>query len=362
MINAIKDEKFTHFFENSEYEIMTNEGYMNFVGILQTVPYEVYILKTKYHTLECADKHIVFMSTGDKHPVFVKDLKPGQFIQVEENEKHSDIDEVISIEKTERIEEMYDIQITENEKFSFYTNGVLSHNTKFFEMLSGIIEIDGEKETKTEEQLKNESHRAMGKILIGEKLEPVSMGKVGVVQQNYPLFNHLTIYHNMDVAAIGKHKDAKLRKDMIEDILTRFDLITKKNDYPAQLSGGQKQRAAIAQQILCSNNFLLMDEPFSGLDINMVHKVSDLIVKVANMHELNTVILVSHDIVSTAAISDTLWIMGRDRDLHNNIIPGSKIKYQYDLIERDLAWKPGIEATIGFHALIDEIRALFPTL
>ena len=67
-----------------------------------------------------------------------------------------------------------------------------------------------------------------------------------------------------------------------------------------------------------------MDEPFSGLDINMVAKVSSLIVEVANMHELNTVILVSHDIISTAAISDTLWVMGRDRDEQNNIIPGEK--------------------------------------
>lgn len=234
--------------------------------------------------------------------------------------------------------------------------------TKFFEMLSGIITIDSEKETLGEEELKKISYRSIGKILIGEKLQPVKMGMVGVVQQNYPLFRHLSIYDNMEVAAIKKHKDEKLRKDMIEDILNRFDLLKRKNAWPDELSGGQRQRAAIAQQILCSNNFLLMDEPFSGLDINMVHKVSNLIVEVANMHELNTVIIVSHDIVSTAAISDTLWIMGRDRDSQNNIIPGSKIKHQYDLMERGLAWQPGIETTIGFHALIDEIRILFPNL
>lgn len=220
--------------------------------------------------------------------------------------------------------------------------------TKFFEILSGIIPINNE--------------NACGSVLIGEKLEPVKIGQVGVVQQNYPLFNHRTIYKNMDIAASTKTSDAKERKDRIEDILTRFDLIKRKDFYPAQLSGGQKQRAAIAQQILCSNNFLLMDEPFSGLDINMVAKVSNLIVEVANMHELNTVILVSHDIISTAAISDTLWVMGRDRDEQNNIIPGSKIKHQFDLMERGLAWQKGIESSSSFHALIDEIRAMFPNL
>lgn len=216
--------------------------------------------------------------------------------------------------------------------------------TKFFEILSGILQPN------------------TGTVLVGQKLEPVKIGMVGVVQQNYPLFNHLSIYKNMEVAANGKYKDAKLRKDAIEDILNNFDLLKRKDYWPMQLSGGQRQRAAIAQQILCSNNFLLMDEPFSGLDVNMVKKVSDLIVKVANMHELNTVILVSHDMVSTAAISDTLWVMGRDRDEQNNIIPGSKIKHQYDLIEKGLAWQPGIESTPLFHSLIDEIRTMFPTL
>lgn len=216
--------------------------------------------------------------------------------------------------------------------------------TKFFEILSGI------------------TYPTTGTVLIGEKLEPVKIGQVGVVQQNYPLFNHLSIYDNMEIAAKRKHKNQKERKEIIEDILNRFNILKEKNHWPSQLSGGQKQRAAIAQQILCSNNFLLMDEPFSGLDINAVRAVSDIIIETANMHELNTVIIVSHSIEATASISDTLWVMGRDRDIENHIIPGSKIKYQFDLMERGLAWQKGIESTPGFHQLIDEIRNIFPTL
>jgi len=220
--------------------------------------------------------------------------------------------------------------------------------TKFFEMLSGIIPINGK--------------NAVGQVLIGEKLEPVKIGNVGVIQQNYPLFEHRTIYGNLDIAAKMKYKDKKERADRINDILARFDLDKRKNYYPIQLSGGQRQRAAIAQQILCSNNFLLMDEPFSGLDPLMIEKVSNLIIEVANMHELNTIIIVSHDILSTAAISDTLWVMGRDRDEKGEVIPGAKIKYEYDLIEKGLAWRPNIEITPEFHALCDELRGLFPTL
>ncbi len=102
-------------------------------------------------------------------------------------------------------------------------------------------------------------------------------------------------------------------------MLDRFNLRKQAALYPAQLSGGQKQRAAIAQQLLCSDHFLLLDEPFSGLDVIMIEKVSEMIVEIACTHELNTVIIVSHDIVSTAAIADTLWLMGRDRDANGNI-------------------------------------------
>jgi len=220
--------------------------------------------------------------------------------------------------------------------------------TKFFEMLSGIIPINDK--------------NALGKISIGQNLEPVKLGRVGVIQQNYPLFEHRTIYSNLDIAASIKYKDAKERAERINDILVRFDLDKRKKFYPSQLSGGQRQRVAIAQQILCSNNFLLMDEPFSGLDPNMVKKVSKLIIEVANMHELNTIIIVSHDILSTTAIADTLWVMGRDRDEKGEVIPGAKIKYEYDLIEKGLAWRPNIESTHEFHSLCDELRGLFPNL
>ena len=220
--------------------------------------------------------------------------------------------------------------------------------TKFFEILSGIIPID------------NKS--AKGQVLIGEKLEPVKLGKVGVVQQNYPLFEHRTIYKNLDIAAKLKYKNKSERADRVNDVMTRFDLDKRKDFYPIQLSGGQRQRAAIAQQILCSNNFLLMDEPFSGLDPIMIKKVSGLIIEVANMHELNTIIIVSHDILSTAAISDTLWVMGRDCNEKGEVIPGAKIKYEYDLMQRGLAWRPNIETTPEFHSLCDELKGLFPSL
>jgi NitT/TauT family transport system ATP-binding protein len=109
--------------------------------------------------------------------------------------------------------------------------------------------------------------------------------------------------------------------------------------YPVQLSGGQRQRIAIIQQILCSEHYLLMDEPFSGLDIKVEDKVIQLILKVANMDDLNTVIVVTHDVSAAASVSDHIWALGRDFDDQGNPLPGSHIKFTYDLIERGLCWE-----------------------
>jgi len=222
--------------------------------------------------------------------------------------------------------------------------------TKLFELLSGIIPLD------------NKEH-AFGKILIGEEQEPVRLGRVGVIQQSYPLFEHRTVQGNLEVAAAIKFKNKSEREDRITSILKEFDMESRRKFYPATLSGGQKQRVAIAQQILCSNNFLLMDEPFSGLDPTMIEKVSSLILKVANMHELNTMIIVSHDIFATCVVSDTLWVMGRERDEKGEIIPcGASIVKEYDLIERGFAWRPDIATIPAFRAMIDEVYKLFPKL
>jgi ABC-type nitrate/sulfonate/bicarbonate transport system ATPase subunit len=93
--------------------------------------------------------------------------------------------------------------------------------------------------------------------------------------------------------------------------------------YPAQISGGQRQRIAIAQQLLCSEHFLLMDEPFSGLDLVMEAKVCELINEIACLDELNPIIVVTHDVTAAATVADHLWLMGRDRGASGNIIPGA---------------------------------------
>jgi ABC-type nitrate/sulfonate/bicarbonate transport system ATPase subunit len=203
---------------------------------------------------------------------------------------------------------------------------------------------------------------ASGGVYINGQKRPVTPGEVGVVAQNYPLLNHRTILGNLLVAARKKTANEKEAIEKSIALLDQLGLSDKALAYPASLSGGQRQRVAIAQQLLCSSHFLLMDEPFSGLDPHAKTKVCEMILKVSTADELNTTIVITHDIESSVRIADTIWLLGRDLDANGRLIPGAKIKYRYDLISRGLAWHGQIDSTPEFFELCKELKLRFAEL
>jgi len=201
-----------------------------------------------------------------------------------------------------------------------------------------------------------------GEVRINASQEHVSPGQMGVVFQSYPLFKHRTVIDNLIIA--GKQAgltDEQARAKALE-LLEEFGVSDKADMHPKKLSGGQKQRVAIAQQLMCSGHFLLMDEPFSGLDPIMKERACETIRKVAAKDELNTIIVVTHDISAALAVSDTLWLLGRDRDAKGEIIPGAYIKKTYNLIALGLAWHMDVTRTPQFGDVLAMIRADFQTL
>src|SRR5947199_2200604 len=201
-----------------------------------------------------------------------------------------------------------------------------------------------------------------GQVLLGDEGKPVERGMVGVVAQNYPLFGHRTVLGNLLLAGAQSGLSGEQAKARAMDYLRRFDLEGQARHYPPQLSGGQRQRVAIAQQFMCSENLLLLDEPFSGLDPLAVDRVAGLLEEVACMDELNTIIVVTHDIAAALQVADTIWLLGRDRDKEGKVIPGARIQQSYNLIERGLAWRDGVANLPEFVLMMREIRARFPTL
>jgi ABC-type nitrate/sulfonate/bicarbonate transport system ATPase subunit len=200
-----------------------------------------------------------------------------------------------------------------------------------------------------------------GGVVLGLKSTPVAAGAVGVVFQDYPLLRHRTVETNLIIAGTMrgmKYVDAERRA---RELLEKFRLADRAGFYPAQLSGGQRQRVAIAQQLVVPKNLLLMDEPFSGLDPAALDEVIQLLVEVANLDELNTIVIVTHDIHSALVISDTVFMLGRDR-ADGKIVPGARIQTTYDLVEKDLAWRNDVEDDPKFVALERDVRSKFKSL
>lgn len=201
-----------------------------------------------------------------------------------------------------------------------------------------------------------------GDVLVGSPGAVVERGMVGVVAQQYPLFEHRTVWSNLMVAAARSGRSDAESEKRAHELLERFKLLDRKSFYPAQLSGGQRQRVAIAQQIMCSEQFLLMDEPFSGLDVVALDAVQELISEVTHANTLNTTIVVSHDIVAVCEIADQVVLLGRDVDATGRIVPGAKVMATYDLAERGLAWRKGVTSEPEFIRVVEEIRNRFPLL
>ena len=201
-----------------------------------------------------------------------------------------------------------------------------------------------------------------GTVRIEKEGVPVQKGMVGVVAQNYPLFAHRTVLGNLLVAGDHSGLGRASVKEKAMSLLERFELTRHASKYPSQLSGGQRQRVSIAQQFMCSEHFLLMDEPFSGLDLIAEENVCEFIREMARSDDLKTFILVTHDVRAACSVADTIWLMGRDRDAAGNIIPGARVQAEYNLVERGIAWQPDATERPEFRELLREIRALFPRL
>lgn len=201
-----------------------------------------------------------------------------------------------------------------------------------------------------------------GSVLVGPKGEPVRQGMMGVVFQHYPLFAHRTVLGNLITAGKQAGLSGDQARTKAQELLETFGLSERAKYYPAQLSGGQRQRVAIAQQFICSHHYLLMDEPFSGLDPLAIARVGKMIQDVANLEEFNTIIIVTHDIEAALEVADTIWVLGRDRGPDDQIIPGARIQATYNLIDRGLTWRENIRTSREFLQLQQEIYALFPRL
>ena len=194
-------------------------------------------------------------------------------------------------------------------------------------------------------------------------LVPIEAGMVGMVYQSYDLYPFLTVKNQL---ALGAKKGGFKGKELDEKVefhLNYFRLREHSNKYPNQLSGGQKQRLAIAQQLLCSNMLLLMDEPFSGLDPLIKQDICELISDIAQLDELQTIIIVSHDIEPTLSIADTVWLLGKTSNGKSKNDKGSAtIIESINLMDKGLCWQENIMDSPQFQEMCNYVTKRFKAL
>lgn len=198
---------------------------------------------------------------------------------------------------------------------------------------------------------------------VAGEMRSVKVGDVGVVFQRYPLFDDLNVLDNLVVPATRSGMNAKEAKEKALRYLDEFDLVKQGLAWPVQLSGGQRQRVAILQQLMLDRHFIILDEPFSGLDPVNITNVIRLITRIAHEHTLNTFIVITHDVTSALIISDHVYLLGRDRNEKGEPIPGARIMKEYDMIAEGLAYRADIEDLPRFAEIRKEIKMIeFPKL
>jgi iron(III) transport system ATP-binding protein len=162
----------------------------------------------------------------------------------------------------------------------------------FIAVDAGSIEIDGQT------------------VASAERSVPPEQRGIGLVFQDYALFPHLRVDENI---AFGlRHADAAARRQRVDTMLELVGLSAQARRYPHELSGGQQQRVALARALAPAPRLLLMDEPFSNLDVELRARLGAEVRQILKASGTSA-ILVTHDQQEAFAIADRVGVMHRGR-------------------------------------------------
>ncbi|WP_291993227.1 ABC transporter ATP-binding protein [Candidatus Accumulibacter sp. ACC003] len=135
---------------------------------------------------------------------------------------------------------------------------------------------------------------------------PPEKRQIGMVFQDYALFPHLSVAANVGfgLAALA----AGERRQRVADLLSTVGLAGQGGKYPHELSGGQQQRVALARALAPQPQLLLLDEPFSNLDVGLRERLSLEVREILKSQNI-TAVLVTHDQNEAFAMADEVGVM-----------------------------------------------------
>lgn len=115
---------------------------------------------------------------------------------------------------------------------------------------------------------------------------------IGFVFQSFNLIDELTVFENVELPLLYLGVSAAERKNKVEQVLEKMQIMHRRNHFPQQLSGGQQQRTAVARAVVASPKLILADEPTGNLDSKNGNEVMELL---TDLNEGGTtVVMVTH--------------------------------------------------------------------
>ena len=154
-----------------------------------------------------------------------------------------------------------------------------------------------------------------GEIVIGDRVVagpdvemPPEKRCVGLVFQDFALFPHMTVADNVAFGLRG-HDDAARRR-VVDELLEKVGMGGYQTKYPHMLSGGEQQRVALARALAPQPGVILLDEPFSGLDVRLREEVREQTLRLLRDAGA-TALVVTHDAEEAMYMGDRIAVLQR---------------------------------------------------
>ena len=159
-------------------------------------------------------------------------------------------------------------------------------------------------------------------------------GRVSMVFQEDILLPWMTVYENIELGLKYKDIDEEKRREIVYAVSDDLGITPYIDYYPNMLSGGTRRKVSIARALALNPDILLLDEPFTGIDINTLENLIRLLEKLPDKFDV-TLLIVSHQFTELTQLVDRLYVLS-----------GYPSKITKEICIRDLSREERLEEVI----------------
>ncbi|SFB92584.1 lipopolysaccharide export system ATP-binding protein [Parapedobacter composti] len=130
---------------------------------------------------------------------------------------------------------------------------------------------------------------------------------IGYLAQEASVFRKLSVEHNIMAVLEIHYQDKAERQEKLEELLAEFSLNRVRKNRGDLLSGGERRRTEIARALAANPNFILLDEPFAGVDPIAVEEIQTIVSKLK--HRNIGILITDHNVQETLSITDRAYLL-----------------------------------------------------